>query len=195
MSLKLGREALRREDFAAALELLDRAITESRGAPLRELGDLPFVEEESRRLDSLWLDALADRFDAALALGRHAELTGELEQLVHQHSLHERVRAQLMLALYRSGRQNDSLNVYRDGRRILVEEIGVEPGPAYASLSNRSFVRTRRSIHPRAPTGTWRPATRIRRFSFLLAACRSCLSGRGGRLLPEPKRSSDHDHT
>ena len=79
------------------------------------------------RLDELRIAAIADRIDADLALRRHAQLVGELETLVGQHPLRERLRAQLMLALYGSGRQAEALAVYRDTRRMLIEELGVEP--------------------------------------------------------------------
>src|SRR5205823_11494282 len=77
---------------------------------------------------------LAQRFEAELALGRHAELVGELEQLIFEHPLHERFREQLMLALYRSGRQAEALDVYRRTRESLVEEFGIEPTPALHEL-------------------------------------------------------------
>ena len=80
------------------------------------------------RLEDERLDALTDRIDCELALGRHYELTSELESLVKQYPLRERLRAQLMLALYRSGRQADALIAYQNARRTLVEELGLEPG-------------------------------------------------------------------
>ena len=75
-----------------------------------------------------------DRIDAELAAGRHAALCPELEQLVAEHPLHERLRGQLMVALYRSGRQADALETYRAGRSLLVEELAVEPGPQLKKL-------------------------------------------------------------
>jgi DNA-binding SARP family transcriptional activator/streptogramin lyase len=129
-----GREALRHEEFSSALVEFDGALAEWRGAPLRDLGDPPFVDEAIRRLESLRLGAMRDRVDAALALGRHTEVLSELEGLVRAHPLDERLRAQLMLALYRSGQQAAALEVYREGRRTLVDELGVEPGPAISRL-------------------------------------------------------------
>ena len=129
-----GREALRHEEFMSALGAFDSALAEWRGAPLRDIGDPPFVDEAIRRFEGLRLGAMRDRIDAALALGRHTEVLSELEELVRAHPLDERLRAQLMLALYRSGQQAAALEVYRDGRRILVDELGVEPGPALSRL-------------------------------------------------------------
>ena len=122
------------DDPAAALRLFNTAQVEWRGAALCDVGDVPFVAGATRRLDELWLDATMDRVDVQLTLGRHGDVVHELEPLVDAHPLRERLRQQLMLALYRSGRQTDSLDVYREGRRILVEEIGVEPGPALRRL-------------------------------------------------------------
>lgn len=136
-SLALGREAMHGGNCESALAHLDAALAAWTGAPLSDVGDQPFVDEEARRLDGLRLDAVMDRLDAALALGRHGELVAELERLVGDQPLDERVRAQLMLALYRSGRQTESLAIYRDGRRVLVDEVGVEPGPALRTLEQQ----------------------------------------------------------
>ena len=81
-------------------------------------------------MDELRIAALERRIEADLALGRHAEVVGELEALVAQYPLRERLRGQLMLALYRSGRQAEALETYRSARRTLVEELGIEPGLA-----------------------------------------------------------------
>ncbi|HVP75725.1 MAG TPA: BTAD domain-containing putative transcriptional regulator [Gaiellaceae bacterium] len=132
--LEQGRGALGGGDHASAAELLDRALGEWRGAPLRDVGEAPFVEEAVRRLEGLRLGAQVDRAEAALELGRHREVMDELERLVAEHPWHERLRAQLMLALYRSGRQAQALEIYREGRRALVEELGVEPGPELREL-------------------------------------------------------------
>ena len=99
-----------------------------RGEPLADLADEPFAAAEIRRLDELRLRAIELAVDADLAAGRHAELIGELDALVAEQPLHERLHAQRMLALYRSGRQGDALEAYREARTALVEQIGVEPG-------------------------------------------------------------------
>src|SRR5262249_7571465 len=87
-----------------------------------------FVQAEARRLSELRLTAREDRVDAELELGRHEELVPELEGLVDQNPLRERLRGQLMVALYRSGRQADALEVYRQGRKELMDELGLDPG-------------------------------------------------------------------
>jgi WD40 repeat protein/DNA-binding SARP family transcriptional activator len=106
----------------AALELW-------RGAPLADVADEPFAAAEIRRLEELRLAALEQAVDRDLAAGHHREVLGELEALVAQQPLRERLHAQRMLALYRCGRQAEALEAYRDARRALVEQIGVEPGP------------------------------------------------------------------
>ncbi len=99
-----------------------------RGRPLADLENEPFAAEVTRGLDEAWLEALETRIDADLALGRHAELVPELATLVRRHPLREGLRAQLMLALYRSGRQAEALEAFDEGRRKLSEELGLEPG-------------------------------------------------------------------
>jgi DNA-binding SARP family transcriptional activator len=118
--------AARAEETAQAARLLREALALWRGAPLAELGD-SFAPAERARLAEQRLAALEQRIEAELALGRHAELVPELEGLVREHPLRERLRGQLMLALYRCGRQADALVVYRSGRRLLDEELGLEP--------------------------------------------------------------------
>ena len=93
------------------------------------------------RLEELRLATLEDRIDADLGLGRHATLVGELESLVQQHPARERLRAQLMLALYRSGRQAEALEEYRSARKTLVDELGIEPSPALQALEKAILVQ------------------------------------------------------
>ncbi len=109
-----------------ASALLREALGLWRGTPLAEL-DVPFAHAAGARLDEQRLAAVEQRIDADLALGRHAQLVSELEALVREHPLREHLRGQLMLALYRSGRQAKALDVYRSGRRLLDEELGLEP--------------------------------------------------------------------
>jgi len=123
-----GRGALAGGDPAAATTLLGEALALWRGPALADFTYEPFAQAEIARLDDLRLDALEARIDADLALGRHLDLVPELEALVHAHPLREHPRAQLMLALYRSGRQADALAAYRAARDILVEELGLDPG-------------------------------------------------------------------
>ena len=119
--------ASRRSEPAAAAGLLREALSLWRGEPLADLAERPYVEGDRRRLEELRLGAFEARVEADLALGRHAELVAELEPFVRGHPLRERLRGQLMLALYRCGRQADALEVYRSGRRLLNEELGLEP--------------------------------------------------------------------
>jgi DNA-binding SARP family transcriptional activator len=105
-----------------------------RGPPLDDLADEPFATSEIRRFEELSLRARELQIDAALATGRHQAVVGDLEALVEQHPLHERLHAQLMLGLYRCGRQAEALEAYRHARAVLVDEVGVEPGPELRSL-------------------------------------------------------------
>jgi DNA-binding SARP family transcriptional activator len=110
-------------------ELLVAGLELFRGEPLPELRYADAAQAEIARLEELRQQALEERIEADLACGRHRELLPELEGLVAEHPLRERLRAQLMLALYRSGRQADALAVYRNGRALLLEELGLDPGP------------------------------------------------------------------
>src|SRR5438874_1593143 len=105
----------------------DAALAHWRGAPLSDLAPLRFAEAAASGLDELRLSCLEQRFERRLAEGRPLSLVGELEALVADHPLREELRAQLMIALYRSGRQAEALATYQDARRALVEELGLEP--------------------------------------------------------------------
>ena len=96
-----------------------------------------FAQEPIRRLEELRIAAVEDHLDARLALGRHREVVAELEALVAEHPLRERLRGQLMLALYRSGRQAEALEAFAAGRRMLVDELGIEPGEPLRALHQR----------------------------------------------------------
>ena len=122
-----GRAQLARNEAADAAGTLRGALSLWRGPAFADVRDEPFAQASIGRLDELRIAAIADRIDADLALRRHDQLVPELEALVGEHPLRERLRAQLMLALYGSGRQSDALAVYRDTRRMLIEELGVEP--------------------------------------------------------------------
>jgi predicted ATPase/DNA-binding SARP family transcriptional activator len=129
-----GRATLAAGNAAGAAETLRAALALWTGSALADLAWEPFAQAEVVRLEELRLAALEDRIDADLALGRHGQLVGELERLVAEQPLRERLRAQLMLALYRSGRQADALAVYQRARRTLVDELGIEPGEALRKL-------------------------------------------------------------
>jgi DNA-binding SARP family transcriptional activator len=122
------------DDADAAAERLGAALALWRGPALDDLAYEAFARADIDRLDELRLAVLEDRIDADLALGRHDDLVGELRELVDRYPLRERFRAQLMAALYRCGRQADALEVYRDGRCVLLDELGIEPGPALRHL-------------------------------------------------------------
>ena len=115
------------EDPGQAGQTLLEALGLWRGRALADFAYEDFAQSEMTRLDELRLGAIEDRIDADLAMGRATELVSELEPLVSAHPLRERLRGQLMLALYRSGRQADALEAYRSGRRLLDEELGLKP--------------------------------------------------------------------
>jgi YVTN family beta-propeller protein len=121
-----GRDALTRDEPERASALLHEALALWRGPALEEFAFESFAQGEIGRLEDTRLAALEDRIEADLALGRHADVIGELETLIAENPQRERLRGALMLALYRSGRQAEALAAYQDARRALVE-IGIEP--------------------------------------------------------------------
>jgi DNA-binding SARP family transcriptional activator len=164
--------AARDADVVTRARLLEEALALWHGAPLAEFAYEPFAQSEIGRLEELRLSALEDRIDADLELERHAELAGELEALVAEHPLRERLRGQLMLALYRSGRQAEALQAYREARRALTEKLGIEPMPALQQL-HAAILRQDRSIDTAA-------ARRLRSGADDVAgeAARTLLAGR-----------------
>jgi DNA-binding SARP family transcriptional activator len=129
-----ARGALAQGRAAEAAERLRSALALWRGSALADVAYEPFAQGEISRLEELRLAVLEERVEADLALARHADLVGELEALVAEHPLRERLRGQLMLALYRSGRQAEALESYQDARRVLTEELGLEPSEALKDL-------------------------------------------------------------
>jgi len=129
---------------------LREALELWRGPPLQDFTFDPFAQAEIARLEDLRLAALEDRIGAELELGRHVELVGELTSLVAEHPLRERLRAHLMLALYRAGRQADALHVYHDAREALVGGLGIEPSPALKQLQG-AILRQEATLDPAAP--------------------------------------------
>ena len=129
-----GGRALAAAEPNRAAELLRSALSLWRGPALVDFAYEAFAQPAIVRLEELRLAALESRIDADLALGRHLDLVGELQGLLLEHPLRERLRGQLMLALYRSGRQAEALEAYRDGRQVFVEELGIDPGPALQEL-------------------------------------------------------------
>jgi DNA-binding SARP family transcriptional activator len=162
-----GRRRLRAGDAAGAAGLLADALALWRGEALAEFLYEPFAQVEIARLDELRLGAVEDRLDAQLALGLGAQLVGELQALLAAQPLRERLHGQLMLALYRAGRQGDALAAYRAARRELVDGIGVEPGPALRRLE-RAILRQDEALLPTATVAV--RATR-RLVTMLSAEC------------------------
>ena len=151
-----AREYLADEAPAQAAACLRDALALWHGPALADFAYEPFAQAEIARLEDLRLACLEERIEADLALGRQADLVGELEALVVQHPLRERLRGQLMLALYRSGRQAEALEAYQEGRRTLVDELGIEPSPALQRLEKAILVQDA-SLELPAPQ---RPAAR-----------------------------------
>ena len=129
-----GRGLLAAGDAESAAAVLGEALSLWRGDALAEFVYEDWAAAPARRLEELRLVALEDRLDARLHLGGGAELTGELEGLVGEFPLRERLRGQHMLALYRAGRQADALSAYQDARHALVEGLGIDPSPALVEL-------------------------------------------------------------
>lgn len=131
-----GRRALAQGDAEGAGALLRKALALWRGPPLADLAFAPFALAATERLEEQRWEALEARVEADLQAGRHAELVGQLRDLITRQPRRERLRAQLMLALYRCGRQADALATFHEARRALVEELGVEPGPELRALND-----------------------------------------------------------
>jgi DNA-binding NarL/FixJ family response regulator/DNA-binding SARP family transcriptional activator len=132
--LATARERAGAGDLEASGELLREALALWRGPTLAGLLFESHGRDEVARLDELRLTVLMDRVDCDLALGRHEEVLGELQVLVGEHPLLERLRAQLMLALYRADRQAEALEAYQAARELLVGELGIDPSPALQRL-------------------------------------------------------------
>src|SRR5689334_10876450 len=130
-------EGARSAPPAEAAAQLTRALGMWRGPALADFAGEAFALSESARLNELRLYAREERIDAELALGHHAQLIGELQGLVEEHPLRERLCGQLMLALYRSGRQAEASDIYQKTRERLVDELGMEPGPELQELLKR----------------------------------------------------------
>jgi len=124
-----ARRALRAGDAGAAAEAVAFALELWRGPALHGLTDAAWFSAEARRLESLRVDALEEQFEAALGLGDHREIVAALGAALEENPFRERLWGQLMLALYRSGRQPDALEAFGEARRVLSEELALEPGP------------------------------------------------------------------
>ncbi|HYH58455.1 MAG TPA: BTAD domain-containing putative transcriptional regulator [Thermoleophilaceae bacterium] len=168
-----GRDALARGDATEAAKLLSSALELWRGRPLEDLAYQAFAQAEISRLEEVRLGALESRIDADLALGRHAAVVPELEGLVREHPTREHLRAQLMLALYRSGRQTDALESYRALQRALSDELGLEPGAELKQLERAMLNQDPELAAPAAPRTL--AAVRARRRGGVLLAAGGCV--------------------
>jgi DNA-binding SARP family transcriptional activator len=129
-----ARAGLRDRPPGAVAVTLRSALALWRGAPLGEFLDHDWARREASRLSELHLAAVEDRFDVDLSMGLHADVVEEIRGMVGAHPFRERLWGQLMLALYRSGRQTEALAAYADARKVLAEELGLDPGPDLAAL-------------------------------------------------------------
>ncbi len=170
-----GRSELEAGDAAGAAAALRSALELWRGAPLGEVGYEAFAQGEVRRLEELRHVAVEARIAADLQLGRHAALVPELERLVAAEPTREGLAAQLMLALYRCGRQAEALDVYTRTRAHLAEELGLEPGPALTALQARVLAQARELDLVAAPSAARlppRPADMVGREADVAAVTR-----------------------
>ena len=152
--LAQGRRTLAEGDAPAAAAVLDQALALWRGPALGDLAELPFARGWAARLEQLRLAAVEERMEAWLACGRHAGVVDELERLVAHEPLRERFWGQLMVALYRSGRQAEALRAYGRLRAVLAEELGIDPGPELRRLED-AILRQDKTLEwaPRADAG------------------------------------------
>ena len=185
---RLVAEARAAADPATAARKLRDALALWRGPPLGDLAYESFAQAHIARLDELRLTAIEDRLRADLELGRHAELVGELESLVVEHPLRERLRELLMLALYRSGRQAEALDAYADARRTLVEELGIEPGRELRTLQEAILHQEPALDVSAAAEAAEAPSRgvfvgRERELASLMTALRDALAGQGRLIL------------
>jgi DNA-binding SARP family transcriptional activator len=149
--------------------LLRAALGLFRGEPLADFRYEEFARAERDRIEDLRLGTIEQWVDAELEQGSHADLVPELERLAAQHPLRERLRAQLMLALYRSGRQSEALHAYQDARQMLAEELGLDPGPELQELERKILAHNDSLALPsRTDTQHTRPARRERKLVTVL---------------------------
>lgn len=204
-----AERALGAQDAASALQHAQAALSLWRGPPLADFAYASFAQAAIVRLEELRLVALEMRIEAQLALGHPGRVVGELQELVAAHPLRERLWRQLMVALYRDGRQADALATYRSARSRLVEEIGIEPGPELQSVEARILAhdpgllgtgpareggrpdRSRRSVLALAD---WRAAGPSMAAEGRMATVAERLAARGGHELLVVALTTDPDH-
>jgi class 3 adenylate cyclase/tetratricopeptide (TPR) repeat protein len=186
-----GREALAAGDCERAAQLLHDALALWRGPALSGLPS-EMLRREAERLEELRLQALEDRLEADLGRGRERDVVAELQPLVAEHPFRERLHALLMLALYRSGRQTEALDVYRETRRLLAEQLGLEPSENLRQLERRMLahdpeleVRPPEAMAPAKPTRPPEQPIRARRPATVVFADLVGSTGLGEQLDPE----------
>jgi YVTN family beta-propeller protein len=189
-----ARDLREQGEDARAADVLRDALGLWNGPPLADFAYEPFAQNEIARLEELRLEALEERVDADLAIGHGGDLVGELEILVAQHPYRERLRGQLMLALYRDGRQAEALAVYQQTRRLLVDELGIEPSPALQRLEGailRQEPALETVFEEARPTALPKPRRRRR---WTLAAAGAGLALITGAVAFAVIRASGPDH-
>ncbi|GAB2835350.1 BTAD domain-containing putative transcriptional regulator [Actinoallomurus bryophytorum] len=140
-----GRRALAAGDHLHAARLLNEALALWRGPALADVTNAPFAEAQAARLEELRLATIEDRAEVRLVRGDHRDLVAELREVVAAHPLRERLRGQLMRALYGSGRQAEAIEVFEDARRTLADELGLDPSPELGSV-HRAVLQAERSL-------------------------------------------------
>jgi DNA-binding SARP family transcriptional activator/ABC-type branched-subunit amino acid transport system substrate-binding protein/DNA-binding beta-propeller fold protein YncE len=183
-----ARQALRDGKTQVGSDRLRQALALWRGRALEDFAYESFAQSATAQLEEQRSAALEDRIDADLASGEHVGLVAELEWLVRRHPLRERLHQQLMLALYRSGRQAEALERYRSARQALIDELGIEPGPALRELEQSILTQDPSLAPPSRPVAPGRLGPRRRAPALLLigaglllvAALSAALLSRGG---------------
>jgi len=186
--LAQGRQALADGAAAEAADTLAEALALWRGPALADFRYEPFAQAEIARLEELRLVCVEERVEADLAVGAGAELVGELQRLVAEQPLRERLRGQLMLALYRSGRQAEALEAYREVRELLLDELGLEPAPALGELEGAILRHDPALLTAPAPPPA-AAAVPARKPVTVLCAELEVVSRSGGGLDPEALRA------
>ena len=161
------RAALRDGDVSAAADAVASALALWRGPALQGLTGTAWFSAEARRLETLRVDALEEDFEVRLALGEHRELAPALRSALADNPFRERLWGQLMLALYRSGRQADALETFQEARRVLADELGLEPGPELRRLQEAILAHDPAiaavPVAPQAPRQSARAVDVVRR--------------------------------
>jgi DNA-binding SARP family transcriptional activator len=190
--LEEARSEIAASRFAIASSLLEEAVSLWRGQALEEFAYERFAELEIARLEELRIGAHEELIESKLALGRHSEVVGELESLIAEHPYRERLRAQLMLALYRCDRQAEALQAYQGARQRLVEELGIEPSERLRGLERAILAQDPELILTSVESAVAKPPPqapivpfvgRERELGELIASLEDACAGRGRLVL------------